>query len=110
MVKKDAAILEIGCNAGRNLNHLYQSGFSPGGSLRHPGSLIRALAIEDSINQGILEWDFLKAAPDSYKYRWSSQVKDLVALRITRPRSKEALYSTAAKIVDGLRQVKRALT
>jgi SAM-dependent methyltransferase len=28
LVKKDAAILEIGCNAGRNLNHLYQSGFT----------------------------------------------------------------------------------
>jgi len=28
LVKKDAAILEIGCNAGRNLNHLYNNGFA----------------------------------------------------------------------------------
>src|SRR5262245_4892032 len=28
LVERDAAILEVGCNAGRNLNHLYRHGFA----------------------------------------------------------------------------------
>jgi len=90
---------------------LYQSGFLAGSRvLSHPGSAIRDMAIEWSITQGYTEWDFMKAQPGSYKYRWSSQAREIGAIRISRPQSKETIHWAASRVIGGLRQIRRALT
>src|SRR5262249_14254985 len=90
---------------------LYQSGFLAGRRvLLHPGSAIRDMAIEWSIAQGYTEWDFMKTQPGSYKYRWSSQGRELAAIRISRPQYKETIHIAASRVIDGLKHIRRALT
>lgn len=87
----------------------YQSGHAPDGPFHSPGTLIRNLAIQQAILQGFQEWDFLKAEPDSYKYRWSKQTRALVQVRLAKPHLKEAVLTSSSRVVDSLRQVKRSL-
>lgn len=90
---------------------LYQSGFLAGSRvLFHPGTVIRDLAIEWSIGEGYVEWDFMKTQPGSYKYRWTSQAREITTVRLSRSHSKETIYSAASRVVDSLKHIRRALT
>jgi len=90
---------------------LYQSGFLAGSRvLFHPGTAIRDLAIEWSIGEGYTEWDFMKTQPGSYKYRWTSQAREITAVRMSRSHSKETIHCAASRVIDGLKQIRRALT
>jgi CelD/BcsL family acetyltransferase involved in cellulose biosynthesis len=90
---------------------LYQSGFLAGSRvLFHPGSAIRDLAIEWSIGEGYAEWDFMKAQPGSYKYRWTSQGREIKTVRMSRSHSKETIHCAASRVIDGLKHIRRALT
>ena len=92
-----------------NKAFFYQSGFVPGGPVHSPGTLIRNLAVEQAILEGLREWDFLKTEPGSYKHRWSSNSRQIFQARIARTHFKEAVYTSSHRVVDGLRQVKRSL-
>jgi CelD/BcsL family acetyltransferase involved in cellulose biosynthesis len=89
---------------------VYQSGLAlTEAVLAHPGTLVRDMAIEWAIEAGFSDWDMLRMRPGSYKLRWSGQMKDITSVRLARPRSKEIVYATTARVVDGLRQIRRAL-
>lgn len=89
--------------------HFYQTGFANCGPVRSPGTLARNKSIQHAREFGLREWDFLKAEPDSYKYRWSQQKREIVQIRIAKPQAKETVLATANFVVDELRKVKRAL-
>jgi len=89
---------------------IYQSGLAESHSpALHPGTLIRDMSIEWAIRNGFSEWDMFRSRPGSYKIRWSSHTRDIVGIRLARSQSKEAIYAAAARVVDGLRHLRRAL-
>jgi CelD/BcsL family acetyltransferase involved in cellulose biosynthesis len=93
-----------------NKVHYYQSGFKHEGSgLQSPGVLVQAYAIEQAIEAGCSEFDFLKSKPGSYKFRWQPQTRSLVQMRLSQSRTKEVLYNTTSKVIDGLRNIKKSL-
>ncbi len=87
----------------------YQSGQAPGGPFQSPGTLLQNLAIQHAISEGLREWDFLKAEPGSYKYRWSKQTRAIVQARVAKTQLKEAVLTSTNRVVNRLRQVKRSL-
>lgn len=89
--------------------YYYQSGFNYKSTFQSPGTLLQAKAIRHSIETGLREWDFLKAQPGDYKYRWSKQAHPLVEIRIAKPQAKETVRASATFVVNKLRKVKRAL-
>jgi CelD/BcsL family acetyltransferase involved in cellulose biosynthesis len=93
-----------------NKVHYYQSGFKHEDSgLHSPGVLAQAYAIENAIEAGFNEFDFLKGKPGSYKFRWHPQTRSLVQMRLSQSRTKEVLYNTTSKVIDGLRNIKKSL-
>ena len=91
-------------------SYYYQSGFRlENSSLHSPGVLIQAYSIEDSIQEGLEEFDFLKGKPGSYKFRWLPQTRRIVQMRLAQSHTKEALYNTTSKFIGGLRNIKRSL-
>jgi CelD/BcsL family acetyltransferase involved in cellulose biosynthesis len=93
-----------------NKVHYYQSGFRQENSgLQSPGVLMQAYCIENSIQEGFDEFDFLKGKEGSYKFRWQPQTRSLVQMRLSQARTKEVLYHTTAKVIDGLRNIKKSL-
>jgi CelD/BcsL family acetyltransferase involved in cellulose biosynthesis len=93
-----------------NKVHYYQSGFRQENSgIQSPGVLMQAYAIENAIEEGFEEFDFLKGKQGSYKFRWLPQTRSLVQLRLSQARTKEVLYHTTAKVIDGLRNIKKSL-
>lgn len=87
----------------------YQSGYAPGGPFHSPGTLVRNFAMQHAITEGVREWDFLKAEPSSYKYRWSKLTHSFVQMRLAKPNFKESVFTVLCRIVDRLRPIKRAL-
>ena len=59
----------------------YIGGFDPDLAKYSPGSIILLYIIEDCINRGISEFDFLRGA-ESYKYLWGAVDKTLYHLTI----------------------------
>lgn len=98
-----------------NKVHDYQNGFiqsneQPSGSeitINSPGSLITRLCIENAIEAGSVEFDFLKGQSDSYKSRWGCQTRSILQLRLAKSRSREALYHTTSSFIGLLKQVRR---
>jgi CelD/BcsL family acetyltransferase involved in cellulose biosynthesis len=102
-----AAIYNFAYN---NKIHSYQSGFRQDNSdLHSPVVLLRSFAIEDAIGFGCKEYDFLKGREGSYKFEWLPQTRNIVQLRLAQSRTKEALYNTTTKVIDGLRNIKKSL-
>jgi CelD/BcsL family acetyltransferase involved in cellulose biosynthesis len=90
--------------------HSYQSGFRQENSgLHSPVVLLRSFAIEHAIGFGCREYDFLKGREGSYKFEWLPQTRNIVQLRLAQSRTKEALYTTTTKVIDGLRNIKKSL-
>ncbi|MGH9825603.1 MAG: GNAT family N-acetyltransferase, partial [Blastocatellia bacterium] len=89
---------------------IYQSGFFVGESgIISPGTLLLDFAIEWAIGRGYSTWDFLKASEGSYKFRWNPSLSDIYDMRIAPSSSKEMIYVTTNRMIDGLRQIRRAL-
>jgi CelD/BcsL family acetyltransferase involved in cellulose biosynthesis len=102
-----AAIYNFAYN---NKIHSYQSGFRQENSgLHSPVVLLRSFAIEDAIGFGCKEYDFLKGREGSYKFEWLPQTRNIIQLRLAQSRTKEALYNTTTKVIDGLRNIKKSL-
>jgi CelD/BcsL family acetyltransferase involved in cellulose biosynthesis len=90
--------------------HYYQSGFRQENSgLHSPGVLMQAYSIENAIQEGFSEFDFLKGREGSYKFRWLPETRRVVQLRLSQARTKEVLYHTTSKVLDGLRNIKKSL-
>jgi CelD/BcsL family acetyltransferase involved in cellulose biosynthesis len=108
---KDGKAIAATYNFARgNKSYYYQSGFRLENSgLHSPGLLIQGYSIEDSIQEGLEEFDFLKGKPGSYKFRWLPQTRKIVQMRLAQSHTKEALYNTTSKFIGGLRNIKRSL-
>jgi CelD/BcsL family acetyltransferase involved in cellulose biosynthesis len=90
--------------------HAYQSGFRQEESgLNSPVILLRSFAIEHTIGFEFKEYDFLKGKEGSYKFKWLPQTRNIVQLRMAQSRTKETLYNTTTKVIDGLRNIKKSL-
>jgi CelD/BcsL family acetyltransferase involved in cellulose biosynthesis len=93
-----------------NRMYYYQSGFDIAHDrIRSPGLLIRSYAIENAIESGLQECDFLKGDTNGYKAGWRGETRNILQLRLSRAQSKEAIYTATTKLFDGLRQIRRAL-
>lgn len=90
--------------------YYYQGGFTEArGALTSPGTLVQSYAVETAIKMGLYEYDFLKGGESGYKTKWGGQTRSIIQMRLAQPDSKEALYSTTTKVLEGLRSIKRAL-
>jgi CelD/BcsL family acetyltransferase involved in cellulose biosynthesis len=87
---------------------VYQGGMIEGRGLKHPGTILEFLAVENAIREKFTEWDFMKTQPGSYKHRWGKNVRELVGMRIAHNNSKEAIRDTVVNLLSGLRYVKHA--
>jgi hypothetical protein len=109
-IKEGEPIAAIYNFAYNNKIHSYQSGFRQENSgLHSPVVLLRSFAIEHAIGFGCTEYDFLKGREGSYKFEWLPQTRNIVQLRLAQSRTKEALYSTTTRVIDGLRNIKKSL-
>jgi CelD/BcsL family acetyltransferase involved in cellulose biosynthesis len=90
--------------------YYYQGGFTEARSaLTSPGTLVQSYAVEAAIKMGLSEYDFLKGGASGYKTKWGGQTRSIIQMRLAQPDSKEVLYSTTTRVLDGLRSIKRAL-
>lgn len=76
--------------------HFFQAGLVAHEN-RHirPGLLLHSFAIQDAINRGMLEYDFLRIGgrvDSSYKRIWANYERKLIDLRIARKTAKEIGY------------------
>jgi CelD/BcsL family acetyltransferase involved in cellulose biosynthesis len=60
------------CFAFRNKTYYYQAGFAPEYARYSPGTVLVAQAIRQAIEEGHVEFDFLRGQ-EPYKYRWQPQ-------------------------------------
>ncbi len=76
--------------------HFFQSGLIPHKN-KHVrlGLLLHSYCIEEAINEGYEEYDFLQtgASGPGYKGMWGNCSRDLLTIRIARKSAKEKLYS-----------------
>jgi CelD/BcsL family acetyltransferase involved in cellulose biosynthesis len=90
--------------------YFYQAGCVDGDKrIYSPGTIIKSFAIEHSIAAGCSEFDMLKSAPDSYKFRWGGATRGIIQARLAPHQTKETFYQMAAKCTAGLRQIKSAM-
>ena len=71
-----------------------------------PGTLMHGLCIEESIHQGIREYDFLFGTP-GYKTRWTSTFRRLVKIKISSKSVNARLLRCADTIKEYLRTIYR---
>lgn len=91
-----------------NKIYYYQSGMSLKDTvIRSPGLLLRDRSLDEAMQLGLAECDFLKATPDSYKFGWGVQTRPIVQVRLARGGAKEKAYLGASSLVDSLRPMKR---
>lgn len=88
----------------------YQSGLSGLETpLLQPGMLIRDFALQDGIQRGLRECDFLKGEVGGYKMSWGGQTRPILQLRIARGGPKEAVFQGVSRVVEALRPLRRRL-
>ena len=72
----------------------YLSGFDPAWQRRGVGTCLFRYAIHDSWEKGFKVYDFLRG-DEAYKYRWASDERRSIALRVINHRGRYALFRTA---------------
>jgi CelD/BcsL family acetyltransferase involved in cellulose biosynthesis len=72
-----------GLRYGRTFS-FYQSGFDPSLSRYSVGLVTMAMAIQQAIEEGAEEFDFLHGA-ESYKFHWAKQFRDLTRIELYPP-------------------------
>ncbi len=88
--------------------YFYQSGMVPQDeSGLRPGVLLHAMEIQAAIEAGDVEYDFLKRGESSYKDDWTKERRYLVAVRVSRGGTKDALLQAVRRTRSGLRPVKK---
>ena len=82
----------------------YQSGLSARETpLISPGMLIWDFALEDGIEHGLSECDFLKGEVGSYKTSWGGQTRPILQVRLARRSVRENVFQGVNRVVDWLR-------
>ncbi|MCL6582517.1 MAG: GNAT family N-acetyltransferase [bacterium] len=78
----------------------YQAGFLPEYAFLHPGTLLFAQTIREAIEDGFLEYDFLRGE-EEYKYRWGAINRPVTVFRLynRKLRSRILYYFRKAKIL-----------
>lgn len=90
--------------------YYYQTSFKPVlHRLFSPGTLNISYGIEDAINSGLTEWDFLKGQDDTYKTRWGAETRSIVRVRLAQSQPKELLYNLATRSRNRLRDIRGSL-
>jgi CelD/BcsL family acetyltransferase involved in cellulose biosynthesis len=89
--------------------HYFQSGLIPQQNKHlRLGLILHSYCIEEAINEGMEEYDFLKYWPDgsNFKTMWQNDSRDLATVRISRKTHKENIYSSFLRMHQLLRQAK----
>ena len=76
--------------------YFYQSGFDPAYRQHSVGLVTMGLAIQHAIMEGAEEYDLLHGT-ESYKYLWTSEVRDLARIRLFPPSTGGALCRVALR-------------
>jgi CelD/BcsL family acetyltransferase involved in cellulose biosynthesis len=82
--------------------HYYQSGMDPDWAARSPGLVLIGKTIEDAYARGLTDYDFLRGT-EPHKLDWSSDRREVVALRAWAP----GLRAEAAHAADGVLRAAR---
>jgi CelD/BcsL family acetyltransferase involved in cellulose biosynthesis len=82
--------------------HYYQSGMDPAWAARSPGLVLVGKTIEDAYARGLTDYDFLRGT-EPHKLDWSSDRREVVALRAWAP----GLRAEAAHAADGVLRAAR---
>ena len=59
----------------------YQSGFDPVWAKFSPGTVLFSLSIQDAIENGMLEYDFLQG-DEPYKFNWTNTKRQCVSILV----------------------------
>ena len=89
--------------------HYFQSGMvSHENKHIRPGLLLHSFCIEEAINEGFEEYDFLQAGGKGagYKDIWGNYSRDLLRIRISRNSGKEKIYRILSKGLNGVKRAK----
>ncbi len=81
----------------RNVLYLYQSAFDPDYGKYSPGTVLLALAIKNSIEDGAVEFDFLHDN-EAYKYLWARQDRELNRLELYPAGMMGSVYQHSAAV------------
>lgn len=89
--------------------HFFQSGVIPHENKHiRVGLLLHSFCIEEAINEGCTEYDFLSIGTSGpgYKSMWENHFRDMLNLRIARKTNKENVFSVLRTIVSCAKQMK----
>jgi len=92
-----------------NKIHYFQSGMVPHENKHvRPGLLLHSFCIEEAINEGFEEYDFLQAGGKGagYKEMWGNYSRDLLRIRISRNSGKEKIYRMLNRGLSGLKRIR----
>lgn len=71
----DKAIASLYCFRYKDIVFYFQAGFDPAWSSKSPGMVLMGHGIQDSIENGMGEFDYLRGL-EPYKFRWTDKVRD----------------------------------
>lgn len=92
-----------------NKIHFFQSGLIPHQNKHiRLGLLLHSYCIQEAINEGFKEYDFLQigASGAGYKKMWENYSRDLLDIRICRCSNRENVYRLLTRISDFARKAK----
>lgn len=92
--------------------HFFQSGVIPHDN-KHVrlGVILHSFCIEEAIDEGFVEYDFLKIGRHGagYKGEWENFRRDLIDVRISRKSAKEVVYRHLRGIRNGVSKLKERI-
>lgn len=92
-----------------HVSYFYQAAFNADYQKYSPGMIILALAIKNSIAEGVLEFDFLHD-DEAYKYRWTRERRELVRFEFYPPHAVGRLPQRVRLMKLGIKHLLRGLT
>jgi CelD/BcsL family acetyltransferase involved in cellulose biosynthesis len=85
----------------------YQSGFDVDYDPKlSVGNILRAYSIEKAIEEGFIEYDFLKGADKRHCQEWSSNEREIIKIRICKKGFKEFINSSFKEIKKKIRIIR----
>lgn len=88
--------------------YFYQQGFDPCYARYSPGLVMTGLTIQEAINEGAHEYDFLSGA-EEFKFHWTAEARELGRLELYPPGPRGVLYKGTISVSRATRRVARRL-
>jgi CelD/BcsL family acetyltransferase involved in cellulose biosynthesis len=92
----------------RGTFYFYQSGFDPAFGKHSVGVATMAMAINQAIEDGASEFDFLHG-DEEYKFHWARDTRDLTRIELHPPRASAWVYRQAIGLNRAARQMARRM-